>query len=805
VKRGILRTLGVIVTLALMLVAFPASVASALVSTIKIENVEGTEATNPYYGEARAKVGDAIRISGTGTSGNDLWIGLSNQNVDLGDEVDDELTTYEHLADALIVGLTETGSYIATVDVPSRLNDGADDLDALYGGVYYIYICIGSSPDISVKTPIYIDAASGTMDETEGPVGTQVEIECTGLAPEEEIEVYFDGVDITDDYVVDGDLETNDDGELELLVVEIPPEEYGEHELTVKGLESNAEVTFTFEIEPSIKLTPAGGQAGSTILVQGSGFDSRNRVNLYIGSTFITSTSLTDSKGNFSQQITIPSALTPANYLVLAEDEDDDDIAAQATFTVSLNSILTLSTNTGNVGDTVTVSGSNFTPGANITVMFDTTPRGTFTVDASGNFTADIQIPAAACGAHAIKVGAVEQAYTITPKMTMDKIQGIAGTTVTLTGTGFAATTAIAATFGSAAITLNPAITDANGGFVSSFTVPNNATGSYNIQVVAGSTQTASFTIVEPTLALSAASGNVDDTITVTGTNFGASKTITLTIDGVAVVTTPAPLSSNTTGGFTATFKIPSLAGGTHTLTASDGTASKTSQIAVTAKATITPDFGNVGTTVTVTGTGFLANSPVTIKYNGVALQSSTAMMTNPAGALSVTFTVPASNGGARAVEVSDGTNTVPLTFTMESTAPTKPSLTLPVSASQEKGIVTFDWTDSTDASMPVTYTLLIATDSGFTSLALTKAGLTASTYTLTEAETLSKLPDGGSYYWKVIAKDAANNTQASDVNTFVVGGGMPGWLMWVWIGIGVVVVFVFAIWLGRRLAYSSY
>jgi hypothetical protein len=92
-----------------------------------------------------------------------------------------------------------------------------------------------------------------------------------------------------------------------------------------------------------------------------------------------------------------------------------------------------------------------------------------------------------------------------------------------------------------------------------------------------------------------------------------------------------------------------------------------------------------------------------------------------------------------------------------------------------------------------------------FTAIVLNVSGLTSSTYTLTEAQKLPKLAGGGSYYWRVVAKDAANNSVNSDVNTFVVGGGMPGWLMWVWIGIGVVVVFVFAVWLGRRLAYSSY
>ena len=109
-----------------------------------------------------------------------------------------------------------------------------------------------------------------------------------------------------------------------------------------------------------------------------------------------------------------------------------------------------------------------------------------------------------------------------------------------------------------------------------------------------------------------------------------------------------------------------------------------------------------------------------------------------------------------------------------------------------------------TDSSMPVTYTLQVASDSAFTNKVV-EHGLSETTYTLTEAEKLTKLPDGGQYYWRVMATDAASNTSESAAGTFVVGGGLPGWLMWLWIGIGVVVVFIFAIWLGRRLAYSSY
>ncbi len=800
-KKGILRTLGVFVSLALMLAAFPASVAMAAAPTITIENIEGTSTTNPYYGEATGKIGDAIRISGSGTASSELHICISPQEADINDDIDDEITTYEWLGDPTIGSVTSTYSF--TVDVPDRLTDGSDDISAgdMYGGVYYIYVCVGGTTNIEAKTTFYVaGVAEGTIDETAGPVGTQVGIECTGFAPEEGIEVYFEGKDITDDYVIDGDLETDNDGELQ-LVVEIPTEEYGERDLVVKGLISKAEVAFVFEVQPSITLTPSSGAAGSTILVQGTGFDGRNHVDISINSTFIIKSGYTDSTGSFSQQITIPASLSTGTYTISAEDEDDDDIYATANFTIALNSVLTLSNSSGHVGDSVTVTGTNFSPSTTLSILFDNTAVGTATTDAGGNFTSQVSIPAAVCGAHTIKIGSFGQTYTITPKITLDKTQGIAGTTVTITGTGFAASTAITATFNNSAVALSSSITNTTGGFVVTFTVPTAATGSYNVQVTAGSLASAGFSIVDASLSLGASSGHVGDAVTVTGTNFAAGSSVSITFDGTVVATPTADAS----GGFTATFNVPTAAGGTHTVVASSGAISKSTTFTVTANVSVTPATGNVGTQVTLSGTGFNANANVTITYNGSALQSGTAMTTNAAGALTVSFQVPASPSGARTVAVSDGVNSASATFVMEATAPAAPTLTSPVNASQEKGIVTFDWSDVTDVSSPVTYRLQVASDSGFSTVVVNVAGLTESTYTLTDAEKLVKLADGGSYYWRVIASDAASNTSASSVNTFTVGGSMPSWLMWVWIGIGIVVVFIFAIWLGRRLAYSSY
>lgn len=815
-KKGILRVLGVFVTLALMLTALPASIASAaIVTAITVAN---TEVGSDYYGDAKGEVGDQFSLTIIGSTATAFSVYLSSQNADIGDDIGDEVTIYKEWE-----GLWNTNagtSAIATeLWVPDGLKDGSVDLDDMHGGTYYFYVVqyfptvdpIPAHSDTKIlgkKEFKLMGIADADINKDNGYVGDEVIVTGSGFAPDEALIVKFANRDISGTV---GNPYTEENGTFE-LVFDIPESIIGEQDIVIIGEDSGAEFEFPFTVKPKLVVTPTSGQAGTEVTINGTGFAYRNGIILFFNGVAVQSTDFTwvteptykrtTNLGSFTLTMPIPSGLATGTYVIKAEDEDSSSIYAQANFEVLLNSVLTISANTGNVGDSVTVTGTNFTPNASVNILFDTQAVATVTTDALGNFSQQITVPAAVCGAHLIKVGTIQQAYTVTPTMTMDKSQGIAGTTVTLTGKGFAGGTAITALFGTTAITLTPAVTDATGGFTASFTVPAAATGTYTVQVTAGTTVSANFTIVDASMTIDVASGKVGDTITVTGANFGAGSNIILTIDGVAIPNI-GTVTAGTNGAFTAPFSIPTIAGGAHTLAVSDGTTSKSAQFTVEAKASMTPVIGNVGTQVTVSGDGFIAGNTLTIKYAGTV--AATGILPLTGAFTNATFTVPAGNGGANTVEVTDGINTIQLTFTMETTAPSAPSLTLPLSASKEKGIVTFDWSDVTDASMPVTYNLQVAIDSGFSNIVVNKTGLTASTYTLTEAEELPKLADGGQYYWRVKATDAANNSSFSAVNTFTVGGNLPGWLMWLWIGIGVVVVFIFAVWLGRRMAYSAY
>src|SRR3989454_793942 len=72
------------------------------------------------------------------------------------------------------------------------------------------------------------------------------------------------------------------------------------------------------------------------------------------------------------------------------------------------------------------------------------------------------------------------------------------------------------------------------------------------------------------TISLNPTTGPAGSSITVTGANFGSPSKITILYDNTVVTTNPATISTDSSGGFTATFTEPLPAAGPHTVMAKD-------------------------------------------------------------------------------------------------------------------------------------------------------------------------------------------------------------------------------------------
>src|SRR2546427_1301593 len=149
-------------------------------------------------------------------------------------------------------------------------------------------------------------------------------------------------------------------------------------------------------------------------------------------------------------------------------------------------------------------------------------------------------------------------------------------------------------------------------------------------------------------ISLNPSTGPRGTTVTVTGTNFSHNSAITaVTYDGTTVITTPAIITTNSTGGFSATFAVPSSTAGLHTVSAQDASSNSASaQFTVTTPSiSLNPTSGPTGTTINISGSNFVANSVIVISYDGSPTATNPGTITaNSTGGFTGSIIVPSSS-----------------------------------------------------------------------------------------------------------------------------------------------------------------
>ncbi len=810
-KKTLFRTLTIGLSLALMLVMIPAQSVMALAATINVEPDEG-------------EIGDAFSINGTGALGVEYDLYFSSESADIGEDIDEDVENYEYLTS--VTANTLNGIIYPTTNlfVPDELTDGEDD-EPVHGGIYYIYMTgAGSKPILDIATFNVVGVAEITdYSPDDGTVGTEVEISGEGMAPDENIIVEYDGEDITDDVY---DAFADDDGEF-TLSFDIPPSEYGEHDITITGEDSLAELEETFTVIPEIMLDPVSGEGGINVTITGTGFDKNNYVLIYFNGDEV-KTKRADSNGSFDTFFTIPEDLDVGTYTVVAEDEDDDDIWDDATFTITtppLNTDINVTPLSGNVGDSVTVTGTEFASDDSVTIYFDGVSVGTASTDGSGNFTYSFNIPASAAGSHVVKAEDTEDysdtaSVTVEPEITVTPLSGVMNDEIDISGTGFVANKDISIHYGAVAVSPSALIkTGTDGSFSGSFLVPALTGGSGVLTISDGTNSlTVNFT-VGAGITMSPLNGTVDAGVGMAGYGFGANKTISVKFNTtqVALLT---PVTTDNNGTFSnLQFYVPASPGGVAVITVSDGTISKTISFTVEPKIAIdkitdSQHPGYVGVEFSVSGEGYKANADVEVVYTSDPVVLKTGKV-GANGSFTIDFAIPPSaaedNPHTIVVTVDDVT-VKEYAFFMESTAPLAPGLAAVYAGTKAEASISFDWYEVTgDVSLPISYKLQVYTeDVNDVKTVVIGKTLTNTKYTLTEVEIEMLLPleKGEYYYWNVQAVDAAGNASVlSDTDSFTIGGGggWPTWLTWLLVGLGAIFLFIFAIMLGRRIAYSSY
>ncbi len=323
--------------------------------------------------------------------------------------------------------------------------------------------------------------------------------------------------------------------------------------------------------------------------------------------------------------------------------------------------VSSVSPNSGSTagGTPVTITGTNFAPGA--TVMFGGTAATNLVVVSSTSITATT--PAGSVGAATVTVTVSGQSGTLSSGFTYvatPTVTGVSpstgstagGTVVTITGTNFVAGAAV--TFGGKAATNVVVVSSTS----ITATTPTGSAGAATVTVTVGGQSgslTGGFTyaVIPTVTGVSPNTGSTagGTTVTITGANFATGATVTFGGTGATNVVVVSSTS------ITATVPAKSAGAVTVTVTVNGQSGSLTSGFTYVATPTVTgisPGTGSTagGTGVTITGTNFVAGATVTFggtAATNVVVASSTSITattpTGSAGAATVTVTVSGQSG----------------------------------------------------------------------------------------------------------------------------------------------------------------
>ncbi len=459
---------------------------------------------------------------------------------------------------------------------------------------------------------------------------------------------------------------------------------------------------------PRLTVSPASGNIGSTVVLKGYDFTgTASGIAVTIAGISVAAAPTWIDNDNdltvddFVLPVTIPSTTGGQKVVSVVNLGATGSPTATSSVTIAEHAI-TVSPASGAAGSTVVVTGAGWPPNDNGAgggmIMFafsagyqSRVDDGTVATDGTGAFTETITIPASAqpgLTAIACAFGTASSIayFTVAANaLTITPASGPKGTRVTVSGGGLTHSTATTTytasmTFGGAA--WGSAVNlDTQGNLTPSTTAVANAAseGINSIRATDNSvnalTATGIFEVTKPTLELDLSSVARGQTVTATGSGWfpGVLGLVTIYLNSVVqTVVTP-----DADGNIWAQFQVSTALtpGNTYsfygvdskTNTSMAGTAAIT-----TAVITIDPESGVIGSSATVTGTGFLPLTPITsLTLGNVAMVPGGTVLTDALGGFSASMTIPGLSAGGYGVSAQVGSDAASTSFTISASAAT--------------------------------------------------------------------------------------------------------------------------------------
>ncbi|XHH08699.1 MAG: hypothetical protein ACFCUE_14190 [Candidatus Bathyarchaeia archaeon] len=492
--------------------------------------------STPTLSSSSGFVGSKVTVSGSASAGSPV-------------EIYWDTTESSNLLASIYA--TGAGNYLKEITIPAAAH-----------GTHYIIV----KDSTGTAGAAYIVGSKITLSPTSGIPGDVVTVTGTGFSgnnTEKTIELTFDGTKIA---TTPATVSTSTVGSFTATFV-VPDSEYGAVPVVATdGADNTAQATFT--IGAAITVTPTQGPSGTVLTVTGRGFEPDAEVEIAINGTTVAEEIEVSGTGTFTAQVIVPSFAAKGNVAVVA---DDGENTATATFKVTGVTKITVNPISGAPGNTVQISGENFTAvaGTEVDVVFGTLPVGTFTVDEKGAFEGSIEIPSLPSNTYDI-VAEDENGLTATVEfkvavtmLTATPSSNVAtGINLAIRGYGFDGDYANV-TIGNLLVAENIPVDDLNDGIT--IVLPTIPTGTYTVEAIDDGGLSAQTTITvtkTTTVTMSPASAPRSAEVTITGLNFVRSNEATVTIKIINATTrtvvTTLTASLNASGIFEKFWTVPS-------------------------------------------------------------------------------------------------------------------------------------------------------------------------------------------------------------------------------------------------------
>ena len=454
--------------------------------------------------------------------------------------------------------------------------------------------------------------------------------------------------------------------------------------VAVDGTGRTATSAATFNLLPTLTVVPpASGNVGAPVNIQGRNFTVGGNISALANATFggtalgalymagsttlqigvvFTDLDLDGNADDFNAWFYVPDSQNAGSTEISITDSGGK--VGKAYFTVNPRT-LEVGPTSGAPGITVTVTGGGFKTSSAATGTI-TLGQGIGVVatdiatDGNGGFTEVITIPGTAiAGSLSVMAtigGCTKTAYfTVTGNvLNLSSSSGPKGSYVTVWGSGMTASGHITSLkIGTVSLTYTGTITIDTAGNIQAVTATIPAGAAWGTQVITAidsgpKTATATYTVQQPSIAISPSEGYMGDSVTVSGTGWlaGARGMVTITITGGTAPIIAVPNDDGSLRGLL-TVPVTGVVGPrTVTIAATDSipnvAVSKTFMVK-SASISVSPASQAATQTVTLTGIGFTPQSPVSaVTIAGATINTTpNLVVTDAVGKFTCTFVVP--------------------------------------------------------------------------------------------------------------------------------------------------------------------